>query len=123
MKPQPSLKSGELDIVEVDGIVGRPDTVMIPIRNNDDIAVNYIGASPPPFNPDAEVIDFDLIREDKRRFFESRSEPLRSQPMMSQPMRSQPMMSQPMRSQPMMSHPMRSQPMMSQPLRSQPIRL
>ncbi|XP_071538396.1 uncharacterized protein [Panulirus ornatus] len=84
VKPQPSLKSGELDNVEVDGIVGRPDTVMIPIRNNDDIAVNYIGASPPPFNPDAEVIDFDLIREDKRRFFESRSEPLRSQPMMSQ---------------------------------------
>ncbi|XP_042211041.1 DNA translocase FtsK-like isoform X2 [Homarus americanus] len=94
---------------------------IIPIRNHDDIAVNYIGAFPRPANPDAEIFDIDLIRENERQFFEGRSQPIRSQPLMSQPIRSQPLMSQPMRSEPIMSQPMRSQPIMSQSMRSQPI--
>ncbi|KAK8397288.1 hypothetical protein O3P69_004766 [Scylla paramamosain] len=98
---------------------------LVPIRNEDDIAVNYI-SGPLPVNPDAEIFDPELVRESERRFWERRgnsavSRPLRSQPIMSQPLRSQPIMSQPLRSQPIMSQPLRSQPIMSQPLRSQPI--
>ncbi|XP_047502561.1 SR-related and CTD-associated factor 4-like isoform X2 [Penaeus chinensis] len=90
-----------------------------------DTDVNYLGPIPRE-NPDAEIFDVELVREDALRHSSGlaqpfRSQPMMSQPMMSQPIRAQPMMSQPIRSQPMMSQPIRSQPMMSQPIRSQPM--
>ncbi|XP_027235358.2 SR-related and CTD-associated factor 4 [Penaeus vannamei] len=90
-----------------------------------DTDVNYLGPIPRE-NPDAEIFDIELVREDALRHSSGlaqpmMSQPIRSQPMMSQPIRSQPMMSQPIRAQPMMSQPIRAQPMMSQPIRSQPM--
>ncbi|KAK8720544.1 hypothetical protein OTU49_013256 [Cherax quadricarinatus] len=98
----------------------KPSSVRIPIINDADIAVNY-GPATRTVDPDAEVIDYNLIREDERRYSGNRAQPVRSQPMISQPVRSKPMLSQPIRSQPMLSQPIRSQPMMSQPIRSQPM--
>ncbi|KAK3857569.1 hypothetical protein Pcinc_036187 [Petrolisthes cinctipes] len=73
---------------------------LIPIRNNADIAVNYISPVPRPANPDAEVFDVNLMREDERRFFEGRDQPVSAQPMLSQPLRSLPLRSQSLRGQP-----------------------
>ncbi|KAK4324896.1 hypothetical protein Pmani_004482 [Petrolisthes manimaculis] len=94
----------------------------IPIRNNADIAVNYISPVPRQANPDAEVFDVNLMREDERRFFEGRDQPVSAQPMLSQPPRSQPIRSQPIRSQPCRSQSLRAQPIRSQPSRSQSLR-
>ncbi|XP_047502560.1 spermidine/spermine N(1)-acetyltransferase-like protein 1 isoform X1 [Penaeus chinensis] len=85
-----------------------------------DTDVNYLGPIPRE-NPDAEIFDVELVREDALRHSSGLAQPFRSQPMMSQPMMSQPIRSQPMMSQPMMSQPIRAQPMMSQPIRSQPM--
>ncbi|XP_064097946.1 uncharacterized protein LOC135209192 [Macrobrachium nipponense] len=116
-----------------------------------DTNVNYLGSQPKE-NPDAEVFDSNLVREEANRFYASRpqpaaytfhSQPIRSQAIRSQPIRSQLIRSQPIRSQPLRQHsqwgqpirsqplrahepvysqPIRSQPIHSQPLRSQPIR-
>ncbi|XP_037800154.1 SR-related and CTD-associated factor 4-like [Penaeus monodon] len=85
-----------------------------------DTDVNYLGPIPRE-NPDAEIFDVELVREDALRHSSGLAQPIRAQPMMSQPIRLQPMMSQPIRAQPMMSQPIRSQPMLSQPIRSQPM--
>ncbi|XP_042873197.1 SR-related and CTD-associated factor 4-like [Penaeus japonicus] len=98
-----------------------PTTTLRPRSFHGDTAVNYLNPVLRE-NPDAEIFDVELVREDAERHFSGFAQPIRSQPLMSQPIRSQPLMSQPIRSQPMMSQPIRSQPIRSQPLMSQPIR-
>lgn len=91
-----------------------------------DTDVNYRGPKP-RYNPDAEVFDVDLVRENEDRFFARRPRPIMSQPIMSQPIRSQPIRSQPLRSEPLRSQPirfesLRSQPMKFESLKSQPMK-
>ncbi|XP_066945434.1 uncharacterized protein [Macrobrachium rosenbergii] len=100
-----------------------------------DTDVNYLGGQPEE-NPDAEVFDSNLVREEANRFYARRpqpaaytfhSQPIRSQAIHSQPLRSQAIHSQPIRSQAIHSQPIRSQPLRqhsqwAQPIRSQPLR-
>ncbi|XP_045125957.1 uncharacterized protein LOC123513124 isoform X2 [Portunus trituberculatus] len=128
-KNEPSPSHNHLE--EEEGEEGKEEHALetnanlVPIRNEDDIAVNYING-PLPVNPDAQIFDPELVRESERRFWERRgdsavSRPSRTQPVMSQPLRTHSVMSQPLRSHPVMSQPLRSHPVMSQPLRSHPV--
>nr|XP_045614856.1 uncharacterized protein LOC123768406 isoform X2 [Procambarus clarkii] len=127
----PTHSSRPINSVIVPKPTTRPiSSARVPIINNSDIAVNYIGRVPRPSNPDAEIFDIDLVRKNEREYFEGLSQPIRGQPHASQPITSQPMLSRPLRSQLMYQpinsqpifQPIRSQPMF-QPIRSQPIRL